>query len=173
MTVDNGVPGSIRWTTPQSVVNATTSTSGIVVLASNSEVLSGISNSKVITPAGLVGIFKSPPIIGSNTPNDAHFNNVTVTSLVGCAATNYEAATKSISNKYLVPANIKSIMSSPGPIGGNTASSGVFTTLNATTITASNLNIANPPWANSIFSLLLIQNQLKALLITNLSVLQV
>ena len=64
-------------------------------------------------------------------------------------------------------------MSSPGPIGGNTASSGVFTTLNATTITASNLNIANPPWANGIFSLLLIQNQLKALLITNLSVLQV
>ncbi len=151
LTVDNGVPGSIRWTTPQSVVNATTSTSGIVVLASSSEVLSGISNSKVITPAGLVGIFKSPPIIGSNTPNDAHFNNVTVTSLTGCAATNYEASTKSISNKYLVPANIKSIMSSPGPIGGNTASSGVFTTLNATTITASNLNIANPPWANSIF----------------------
>ena len=33
LTVDNGVPGSIRWTTPQSVVNATTSTSGIVVLA--------------------------------------------------------------------------------------------------------------------------------------------
>ena len=34
----------------------------------------------------------------------------------------------------------------PGPIGGNTASTGVFTTVDATTVSTVNLNVVNPPW---------------------------
>jgi hypothetical protein len=144
--VDSGVPGSMRWSSLENIAYASVTNAGIVQFASTADAMAGSSSTKVISPYSLGFLLQNPPIIGKSIPNDAKFKNITATSITGVSATNYEASIKQSTSKFLTPANIPSIMAAPGPIGSNTANSGVFTTVNANTINTTNLIVTNPPW---------------------------
>lgn len=68
-----------------------------------------------------------------------------------------EAYGKSVTNKILVPGNIPSIMARPGAIGGTTASTGVFTAVQASQPHVTNVgiaaNCANTSFAGTVLSL--------------------
>lgn len=146
LTVDYGSPTFVRWLPPSSAQIASTTASGVIQLATNLEAINGTNITKAVTPGTLTSTLRSPPTIGYTTPGDAIFANLTAKNLYGVTASQSEALSYTSKTKAITPNNIPYIMASPGPIGGNTASTGTFTTLNTTTTKTVNLEVVNAPW---------------------------
>lgn len=148
LTVDTGAPTKVRWAQLPTLSAATTSSPGIIPLATASEAVGATITTKAVTPATLAAAMRSPVAIGATYPNAGTFTAITAGSISGnVVATNTDAVAHMSKSKVITPANIPYIMAAPGPIGGNTASTGVFTTVDATTVSTVNLNVVNPPWA--------------------------
>ena len=126
------------------------------LFATNEQAIAFDSQILSVTPGNLVPVFSYPPIIGDGTPSVGYFtnltsNNITVNhlnvtnppwpTLDLVFATSTEAINSSITDKAISPADIPSIMASPGPIGITTASNAIFKT-----VTMDNLTVTNPPW---------------------------
>lgn len=165
LTVDAGAPTRIRWAQLPTLAAATTSSPGIMPLATASEAVGATIANKAVTPSTLAAAMKSPVAIGQVYPNAGAFTALTAHSIGGnVVATNTDAVAHVAKNKVITPANIPYIMSAPGPIGGNTASTGVFTTVDATTVSTVNLNVVNPPWAKQVVQYAVNSDMAKGLL---------
>ena len=147
LSVDPGVVGKVSWANVPATTPATSTTSGVMTIATSDETIAGANLIKAVTPATLNASLLSPPIIGSTQPNNAVFKSITINEIKGNAlANNIEATAFIASNKAITPSNVPYILASPSPIGSNIASTGVFTTIDATTINTVNLSVVNPPW---------------------------
>jgi hypothetical protein len=73
------VDGEPAWAAHENVADATTSSSGVVTLATAQETVALSSTAKVVTPAGLAALLQSPPNIGAQTAAGATFTSLSVT----------------------------------------------------------------------------------------------
>ena len=69
---------TIVWSNTGGIAVATTTQSGVVQLASTTEVQAYTDAGKVITPSTLAGALDKPPVIGQGQPNDAYLANVEI-----------------------------------------------------------------------------------------------
>ena len=133
-------PTSLGLTNPSTgaFTSITATTISGAFLASSSEALSFTPLKKVITPAGLSTVMKSPPIIGSGNPNQGHFTSITFGSLTGKVIADIPHVVEGTDNTTVVtPSTFYSYMQSPITVGDGSSSAN-FNTLTANTVALSN-----------------------------------